>query len=91
MKLTETQRLAIIGMDAREIGAIHTGIGWVWRSDCFLSTEAAEAVAKALLERKGYPVEPPKARRALPEVDMKREIEALNREIAGLLPDPYEN
>lgn len=49
LKLSRVQRLAILGMDDRNIGAVRTdSLGWVWRSDCFFSKEAAEAVALRL-------------------------------------------
>lgn len=83
-KLSEIQRLACIALDSRGVGAVLTDIGWVWRSDCVLSVEAAYAVARKYLADgpQEITIEKQKTRK----FDFAREIGALDREIAGLLP-----
>lgn len=46
--MTKNQRAALKIMAKRNTGAVLTDIGWVWRSDVRLSTEAADAVLDRL-------------------------------------------
>ncbi len=94
--VTEIQRLAAIAMDFRSIGAIHTEIGWVWRSDVLVSVDAALGVALAILDDPTtiatigcdqIKSEDVSKAQMIRNFDFSSEIKALNNEIAGLLPE----
>ena len=90
MRLTTTQRLVCVLMDTKGIGAIRTDIGWCWRSDIVLSTDAADAAALALLDDFPRDIEPARSTKAFERAERRRnrqENTDLDAEIAGLLPE----
>lgn len=84
-KLSEIQRLACIALDSRGVGAVLTDAGWIWRSDCVLSEEAAYAVARKYLADGVQLVDIAPAK--VDNSNFAKSIQALNEAIAGLLPE----